>query len=498
MLLIPLNKALKEPLYKQIVHKISHMIASGKLKEDDVLPPTRQLANTLQVSRQTVVHAYEELWALGYLKSSSGSYTKVRNRPSTAQKENRAKPKIDFPNLVGLEKSSQLDEMSNRYERLEQNERQVIDMSVMNLDSSLFPLRAFQKSMNKVFREYPESTLNYGQTAGYGKLREWISNRMLQHSIDVYPDEILLTNGISHGFELILKLFTSPGDTVITESPGYRIAINLMKMHQLNIVEIPLKAEGPDLTVFERELKRCRKDGIRPKLFYTVPTFQNPTGIITPQEHRERLLSLCTAYNIPIMEDSFEEEITYFDKKILPIKSMDNEQIVFYLGTFSKVLFPGIRVGWIAGEKNCIRQLNIIKKMSYMSDNTLTHAALYEFCNSGNYETFLKKVNRYYGQKMEKAISLMRQNLNMDECYWNTPEGGYLFWIKIKSPSEKERVLLSLCEKNGVKVSGGSEFFLSKPDAVYFRICISSLSDAEIEEGLPLLGGSIREFLKGY
>lgn len=281
MLLIPLNKASKEPLYKQIVHKISHMIESGKLKEDEVLPSTRQLADTLQVSRQTVVQAYEELWALGYLKSSSGSYTKVRKRPSTAQKENRANPKIDFSNLVGAEKSRQLKEMSKRYESLEQTERKLIDMSVMNLDSSIFPLKTFQKSMNKVFREYPKSTLNYGQTAGYGKLRKWISNRMLQHSIDVYPDEVILTNGISHGFELILKLFTSPGDTVITESPGYRIAINLMKMHQLNIVEIPLKAEGPDLEIFERELRRCRGEGVNPKLFYTVPTFQNPTGIIT-------------------------------------------------------------------------------------------------------------------------------------------------------------------------------------------------------------------------
>ena len=497
MLLIPLNKASKEPLYKQIVHKISHMIESGKLKEDEVLPSTRQLADTLQVSRQTVVQAYEELWALGYLKSSSGSYTKVRKRPSTAQKENRANPKIDFSNLVGAEKSRQLKEMSKRYESLEQTERKLIDMSVMNLDSSIFPLKAFQKSMNKVFREYPKSTLNYGQTAGYGKLRKWISNRMLQHSIDVYPDEVILTNGISHGFELILKLFTSPGDTVITESPGYRIAINLMKMHQLNIVEIPLKAEGPDLEIFDRELRRCRGEGVKPKLFYTVPTFQNPTGIITSQEHRERLLSLCTAYNIPIIEDSFEEEITYFDKKILPVKSMDKEQIVFYLGTFSKVLFPGIRVGWIAGEQDCIRQINIIKKMSYMSDNTLTHTALYEFCNNGNYETFLKKVNRYYGQKMEKAISLMQRNLTMEECHWNTPAGGYLFWVKIDRSFEKESVFLNTCEKNGIKVSGGSEFFLSKPDAIYFRICISSLSDKELENGILLLGRSIRDFLKG-
>nr|HPR97623.1 PLP-dependent aminotransferase family protein [Thermotogota bacterium] len=371
MLLILLNKESKEPLYRQIVHRIAQMIESGKLQNDEMLPPTRRLAETLHVSRQTIVQAYEELWALGYLTSGSGSYTRVRNRMATVQKENRTEAGIDYERLIGTEKVKQLNQLIGRYQPAEAAGKQLIDMSVMNLDSSVFPVKEFQKSLNKVFRDYPDSTLNYGETAGYIKLREWISKRMRDHSTDVFPGEIILTNGISQGFELILKLFTSPGDTVFTESPGYRIANNLMKLHQLNIIEIPLNESGADLDQLEEGIKKCLKTGIIPKLFYTVPSFQNPTGILTSQKHRERLISIGNRYSLPIIEDSFEEEITYFDKKTLPIKSMDVEQIVFYLGTFSKVLFPGIRVGWIAGEKNCIEQMSILKKMSYMSGNTL-------------------------------------------------------------------------------------------------------------------------------
>jgi len=297
---------------------------------------------------------------------------------------------------------------------------------------------------------------------------------MLTHSIDVYPDEVLLTEGISQALELLINLFTEKGDTVFLESPGYRVALSQMRVHGLRIVGIPMSSNGIDLDILEKQLQRLCLNNHRPKFIYTVPTFHNPTGITTSQSHRERLLSLCLKYSVPLIEDSFEEEINYFNRKVLPIKSMDKNQIVFYLGTFSKVLFPGLRTGWIAGEKGVISKLTALKKVSHLSSNTITQGALYEFCHQGYFERFIKKVNQHYSQKMKTAQKLLEKNLNFKGVSWNRPSGGYLFWIKVDLPVELEAQLLQQCEGEGVKVLGGREFFAEKPDALYLRVSVSA------------------------
>ena len=495
MLIIQLDKKSQKPLYLQIVDKIGGMIESGNLQPGDTLPSTRKLAKSLGLSRQTIVQAYEELWALGYLNSHQGAYTTVRKRVSIVNKRSRGEIALDYDKtIIGWEKAQRIKAIMQPEEKKKDLEN-IIDMSAMNLDPSIFPVAAFRKSLNNLLLNVSPTLLNYGHPMGYYPLREWISKRMLTHSIDVYPDEVMLTEGISQALELLINLFTEKGDTVFLESPGYRVALSQMRVHGLRIVGIPMSSDGMNLDILEEQLQQHCSNKHRPKFIYSVPTFHNPTGITTSQSHRERLLSLCLKYSVPLIEDSFEEEIDYFNRKVLPIKSMDNNQIVFYLGTFSKVLFPGLRTGWIAGEKNVIGKLMALKKVSHLSSNTLTQGALYEFCHKGYFERFIKKVNQYYSQKMEAAQKLLEKNLTFKGVSWNRPSGGYLFCIKVDLPPEREEQLLRQCEAEGVKVLGGKEFYTEKPDAVYLRVSVSAVKTDDMKQGIEALSRSIQNSL---
>jgi len=174
---------------------------------------------------------------------------------------------------------------------------------------------------------------------------------------------------------------------------------------------------------------------------------------------------------------------------------MDNHQIVFYLGTFSKVLFPGLRTGWIAGEKGVVSKLTALKKVSHLSSNTITQGALYEFCYAGNFERFIRKVNHHYSQKMEVAQQLLEKNLNFKGVSWNRPSGGYLFWIKVDLPVELEAQLLQQCEAEGLKVLGGKEFYTEKPDALYLRVSVSAVKTDDMKQGIERLRRAIRKII---
>ncbi len=497
MLVIQVDKNKREPIYMQIAEEIRLMIEKGALREGEKLPPSRILAQQLGISRQTVTQAYSELWSLGYLISNSGSYTRVRKRPGIVSIDDRKNCKIKYDELIGYEKNKNIENILDaeyfRHGSDSDLSDELIDMSVMDLDSSIFPITLFRKSMNKVLNEYSPNIFNYCEYKGFRPLRKWISDRMKTHSVDVDCEEILITNGVSQATELLVRLFTESGDVVFIESPGYRIAISLFRIYGLEVVGIPLLIDGMDLDFLEKELKERHAINKKPKFIYTVPSFQNPTGITTSQPHREKLLGICEKYAVPLIEDSFEEEVKYFDKVVLPIKSMDKFQSVFYLGTFSKVLFPGLRIGWVAGNRGCVDKLTALKGISDLSGNSLSQAALYEFCDSGHYDAYIRKMNRKYLGKMNFALECLKEYVPEKLISWAKPSGGYLIWLKVRKKGFPEEEFKNLCLKNRVKVAMGSAFFYDNPDELFVRLCISPLDEEKIAEGIRRFGKSVRD-----
>ncbi len=224
-----------------------------------------------------------------------------------------------------------------------------------------------------------------------------------------------------------------------------------------------------------------------------MPNFHNPTGITTCQVHRERLLSICEKYRIPLIEDGFVEEMKYFGKAVLPIKSMDKYGIVFYLGTFSKILFPGLRVGWIAADRKCIQKLADITHALNISGNVLSHAALYQFCKSGFYELHLKRIHKIYRKRMQTALKAMKENFSGNFVSYTKPAGGYTIWVQINNKDVSEDELIKHLSLYGVAVSPGKIYFLKKQNIPYFRISIAHQDEKQIERGIKRIGRALQD-----
>ena len=461
------------------------MIETGVLQPNEHLPSTRKLADLLGVHRTTIYRAYEELWAAGYLEANTGSYSRVRQRNLlAAQPSEQEHSVIDWGNCIS--------EAANKLHDYRLLQRTIsdttIDFAPLSPDSELLPVSDFRRCLNHVLQNDKADLLQYGDPLGYLPLREYLANQMRQHGISTQTSEIMLTNGMQNGIDIVLRLLTNPGDFIITEAPGYAAALSLMKYLGLQIVGIPMTPNGMDLELLEIQLKK-----LRPKLIYTMPTFQNPTGLSTCQSHRERLLKLSEKYRVPLVEDGFEEEMKYFGKAVLPIKSMDKNRTVIYLGTFSKVLFPGIRVGWIVAPSSLINRMGNIKRVSELSGSPLIQAAVHQFCIHGFYELHKKRLHRVYRKRMQTALLACRELLPADYIQWTKPDGGYLIWFSLKSITLSEEELINRLTEAKINVSPGSRFFPETNNGLNFRLSIAHRNEDQIREGIRRIGEMLKD-----
>jgi DNA-binding transcriptional MocR family regulator len=219
-----------------------------------------------------------------------------------------------------------------------------------------------------------------------------------------------------------------------------------------------------------------------------MPNFQNPSGITTSQKHREELIALFEQYHVPVIEDAFEEEMKYFGKAVLPIKSMDRNKVVIYIGTFSKILFPGLRIGWVAAAKECIDHLIPLQRASIISGNILDQAALFRFCKSGHYDRHIKRMHSVYRKRMQKALKAVQTYFNQDHIDWTVPTGGYTIWVRLKGKSAGEDEIIKQFIDHKVAVLPGSSYIYGDSDGIFFRISIAHLDEEAIEEGIKRLG----------
>ncbi len=483
MILLNLDKKSSIPLYKQVFEQLRTMIDNETLKEGDVLPSTRGFAKELSVNRTTIYRAYEELWAQGYIESKSGSYSTVRKPAKVVTIDYKEKKQIINWNDIFERKPN----LTGMYSQVPTVQKNFINFIPLSPDPKLIPVQKFKQCLNNVLIQEGPDLLQYGNSSGYQPLREYIAKQMQKHSINISVDEIILTNGCQNAIDLILKLLITEGDKILVESPTYSSAIPLFGMYGADIIGIPVKANGVDLEILENQILKHK-----PSLFYTMPNFHNPTGITSDQIHRENLLEICKKHKVPILEDGFVEEMKYFGKAVLPIKSMDKYNIVFYLGTFSKILFPGLRIGWIAADKKCISMLSNIAKVNCISGNILNQAALLKFCKLGYYDIHVKRMHRVYKKRMMTALRAVSEYIPKEHFTYTKPFGGYSLWIKAKNDELEQNEIINLINKQGVAVSPGNIHFSEPQNKCYFRISIAHTDENEIKEGIKKIGKALK------
>lgn len=495
MLLVTVDRNDPEPVFRQISERIAEMIEGGVLAPGDRLPPTRVLAERSAVHRSTVVRAYEELRALGYVEGRPGSFTTVRRRsrwPRARAVDGQSPEDSAFSwDSTTMPVSEALRGHRALLPAPSTSISDPVDFESLSADPALAPSEDIRRCLNQIIRRSGGIALDYGDPAGWPPLREKVASRLSQHGVAVSPDEILITAGAQQALDLILRLLVKPGDAVAVEAPTYGKAHALFRLHQVTPLEVPMRPDGMDLDRLEEVLKRGK-----PRLVFTMPNFQNPTGITTDQPHRERLLDLSERFNVPLVEDGFEEEMKYFGQAVLPVKSMDDRGIVIYVGTFSKVVFPGLRIGWIAAAKGVIEPVTDLHHTTCLAGNTLAQAAAARFFEGSEYDLYLRRVHRAYRRRMKTMLEEMAAHIPAG-CSWSEPEGGYSVWLSVPSCGVKEEELVRRCAEVGVLVSDGNRYFLRPQPTPHLRLSISKTDEHAIEEGCKRLGKVLEEMAVG-
>ncbi len=465
-----------EPIYTQIEKYIIEMINNGTIISESKLPATRELAKQLGVSRNSVISAYENLEAEGIVYTEKGKGTFI-SKQKVKKADSWKLSWEDRVNSVGKQ-ADELDIVKTEIPW----EKGLISFKSISPDGSLFDLDEFKKAfLNRISIE-GDKILNYGYAQGYKPLIQYLLKYMEGKGVDVSDKDIIITNGFTEGLYMVISAFTKPGDTILCENPTHNTSIKIMKIKDLNLLGVKINSDGIDIVDLEDKLKN---NDI--KFGYITPSYHNPTGIVMSGEKRSDVYKLFKKYNVPIIEDGFNEELMYNSSHIAPIAALDNgNNGVVYIGSFSKILFPGIRVGWILADKKIIDILESVKRCINIHTSFLDQGILYEYLHSGAFDKQIKKVRKSYKERYEFAIECINKYLKPD-FVWG--EGGLHIYVGINGVDSRE--LLNKCYKKGVIFTPGDIFEINHTPTCTMRLGLSRLTLEQIEEGIKIISNCI-------
>jgi GntR family transcriptional regulator/MocR family aminotransferase len=486
---IPLDRSSPIPLVQQIRQYLSQLVHSGVLTSGVKLPSTRELATALRVNRTTVAAAYDALVNDGLLVSHVGQGTFVAPQdklfPASAPSPHAA-PSFDWSGLFS--KASHLIASDTRGTEMSGvvTKPGVISFAGGIPDSDLFPTNAFRQALNKVVKTEGADLLQYASLGGYLPLRRFLSTHLLQFGIRARAEEILIVNGSQQGFDLIARTLLDPGDSVAIEQPTYPRAIQLFRSTGAHLFPIAFSPDGLSLSQLERLLDRHT-----PKLLYCQSSAHNPTGLSMDAASRRALIALATRHHFPVVEDGFDGGFYYSDPPPPPLKAQDPQGLVIYIGTFSKTLFPGLRLGWIVASPPLLERLQAAKQLSDIHTSPLIQAAVYHFCRRRLLEHHVLRIAPEYSRRRTKLLRALEREMPKGMS-WTKPHGGFSLFVTLP-PDLDSAQLLPLAQDRGVSFTPGRAFFANGGGERYLRLSFSAVPTGKIEGGVRRLARAIRE-----
>ena len=354
----------------------------------------------------------------------------------------------------------------------------------------LFPVNEMIEISKYVIENHGSKALQYGPTEGYEPLRAAIAKRMEKMQAYVEGKDILVTSGSQQGLDFTAKLFINPGDTIILEKPSYLGAINAFKAYEPNFVDIELEDDGMNMEELEEALKTT--DNV--KFIYIIPDFQNPSGKTWSLEKRKKLVELGDKYDVAIIEDNPYGELR-FEGEILPsIKHFDTEGRVVYLGTFSKILCPGFRLGWIAASPEVLNKYILMKQGADLQSSTISQIEVATYLEQYNIEEHIEKIKETYKRRRDLMINVMKEEFPK-EIKYTVPQGGLFTWVTLPEYMNSRDLAVKALEKNVAYVPGGS-FYANGGHENDMRLNYSAMEDDKIVEGMKRLAEVIKAEMK--
>ena len=356
-----------------------------------------------------------------------------------------------------------------------------------------FPGELVRQLADQVLRTDAANTLQYGITEGYGPLREIVADRMnKKRSMNISKENVIIVSGSQQVIDLVGKVFVDPEDVIVISAPTYLTALTGFAIYGPTFETVPLDADNMRIDIFEERMKQLSKRASPPELVYVLPNFHNPAGVTMPEKNRKRLVDLASEYDFLILEDDPYCELRYVGEHLRPIKSYDDEGRVIYMSTFSKILAPGLRVGWVVADSEILGKMIIAKQSADVCTNVLAQRIAYEYVSQGHIDPQIEKIKKLYSRKMKIMLSGLDEYMP-DGVSWEKPQGGMFLWATLPHDLDSSDVLSSALKKRVAFVTGKAFYPDPKDGKCCLRLNFTHPSDEMITEGLRRLGSVVNQ-----
>lgn len=353
----------------------------------------------------------------------------------------------------------------------------------------LFPLEELKKVDVEILSKEGQLAVQYGTTEGYLPLREKIAARMKKaFQVDCTPEEIVITSGSQQGLSLLAQIFLNKDDVILVESPTYLGAINAFKLCDPKFVEVPTDEKG----IIPEELEKILAEyGDRVRLMYVIPEFQNPTGITWPMERRKAFMDIVNKYDFPVIEDDPYGELRYDGDVVPSLKSMDTKGNIIFLGSFSKIFMPGLRVAWMVADPVIIDKVVKLKQAVDLQSSSFAQRQASYFIDMFDLDAHVEKIKALYGKRRTLMYDSMKEYFP-EGVTFTYPEGGLFTWVTLPENMDAKEIMPKVLEQNVAYVPGGP-FYPNGGNANHFRLNYSNMPEDRIVEGIKRLGAVLKE-----
>jgi DNA-binding transcriptional MocR family regulator len=526
MLQVHLQPESHIPLYIQLRDQVRAMVHAGDLRSGDRIPASRELAGQLGIHRTTVANAYAELESEGLIEGHVGRGTFICGIP-----EKRFSPPPRSNGHGG----------KTRWEALFADERAeegisrlmpvvpagAIAFTVARPPEEFFPAEEFRRCANIALRREGRRILSLGSTDGYEPLRQELAAWFQSEGQTVRPEELLITDGCQQAIDLICKAFLRPGDSIAIENPGYPGAISIFSAARARMFAVPvetggLSGENPVSPHSNRSIGTNGSNGSngsaasagsgdshigldiaaletvltqnRVKFIFVTPDYHNPTGTAMPLASRRRLLELASRFQVPVIEDGIYARVHLRGAALPSLKSLDTSGNVIQIDSFSKIAFPGLRVGWAIGAESAIERLRSVKQSTDLHTDQLSQATLAEFMRRGSLTRHLARMKKIYRSRLEAMEEALARHMP-NSASWTHPNGGMSLWVTLPPGFDSGELLIHARER-GIYFLQGRLFYLQQPRPNTLRLGFASVDEKHITRGIQILGDILKSEMR--
>lgn len=476
-----LDRKAPTALADQIASHYRAAIRNGQLRPGDRLPPIREVAEALGVTRTTVQDAYRQLGEAGLVAGTVGRGTTVLPSVSPAS----GTPVLSAYAEAALRQTQETPVAPP----LPPDVPLLANFAELAPDAELFPVHELRAAMDHALQRHGAELLGYGHAAaGLPELRALLCERSRAVDPGASVDDILVTAGAQQGLDLVLRTFCTPGEAVVTTTPCYHQMFGLLKAHGLQVVPIGFERGQLDFDALARALARPDV-----RLLYLMPSFHNPTGHSLDLAQRERLIEVVAATSVPILEDEYQEPLRFRGAAPPPLRTLDPRGHTVTVQTFSKGLFPGLRIGWVHGGPAALRPMAAVKRFMDLETSPLLQAALVEFVRGGALDRYLVQLRGELRQRHAALQQRLGRQLP-EGCQLSDPDGGYVAWLELPRPGQGDR-LAELAATRGVRVVPGRVFDPAGRPSRGVRLSLSRADAAQVAAGAAVLADLVHELV---